>query len=82
MPDPVVICSIKRGLTALLLLSGVMVPTESSAQSGTVVVESSRAYVFVGKKGVGREHGVEGRVSAGEIHLDRAEQVGRLVFDL
>jgi hypothetical protein len=52
------------------------------AQSGSVIVEHSRVYVFVAKKGAGHDHGIEGKVAAGEIHLDRAEQVGGLTFDL
>ncbi len=52
------------------------------AQSGSVIVEHSRVYVFVAKKGAGHDHGIEGKVAAGEIHFDRAEQVGGLTFDL
>lgn len=67
---------------AALCLSAAISPIDVLAQSGTVVLEQSRVYVFVGKKGAGHEHGVEGRVAAGEIHLDRAQQSGGLTFDL
>ncbi len=54
----------------------------SSAQSGLVSIEHSKVYVFVGKKGAGHEHGVEGRLAAGELHLDRAQDSGSLTFDI
>ena len=44
----------------------------ASAQSGLVNLEHSKVYIFVGKKGAGHEHGVEGKLAAGELHLDRA----------
>lgn len=54
----------------------------ASAQSGSVSLEHSKIYVFVGKKGAGHEHGVEGRLAAGELHLDRAQDSGSLTFDV
>lgn len=54
----------------------------ASAQSGSVSLEHSKIYVFVGKKGAGHEHGVEGRLAAGELHLDRAQDSGSLKFDV
>lgn len=54
----------------------------ASAQSGSVSLEHSKIYVFVGKKGAGHEHGVEGRLAAGELHLDRAQDSGSLTFDI
>jgi polyisoprenoid-binding protein YceI len=70
------------GALVALCLSAGFAPKTAFAQAGTVVVEQSRVYVFVGKKGAGHEHGVEGRLAGGEIHLDRAQQVGGLTFDL
>lgn len=49
---------------------------------GSVDLQNSRVYVFVGKKGAGHEHGVEGRLSDGRVLLDRAEQAGELTFDM
>jgi polyisoprenoid-binding protein YceI len=49
---------------------------------GTIDTARSRVYVFVGKKGAGHEHGVEGRVAGGEIHLERTQAVGGISFDL
>ena len=49
---------------------------------GGVDLTSSRVYVFVGKTGFGHDHAVVGRLQAGEIRLDAAEQAGRLVFEM
>lgn len=49
---------------------------------GMVLLTHSKVYVFVGKKGAGHEHAVEGRLAAGELHLDRAQDAGKLTFDL
>ncbi|MBA4017234.1 MAG: hypothetical protein C0483_08680 [Pirellula sp.] len=54
----------------------------ASAQSGQINLEHSKIYVFVGKKGAGHEHGVEGKLAAGELHLDRAQDSGSLTFDV
>ena len=54
----------------------------ASAQSGLVNIEHSKVYVFVGKKGAGHEHAVEGKLAAGELHLDRAQDSGSLTFDI
>ena len=54
----------------------------ASAQSGLVSLEHSKVYIFVGKKGAGHEHGVEGKLAAGELHLDRAQNSGSLTFDI
>lgn len=54
----------------------------ASAQSGSVSLEHSKIYVFVGKKGAGHEHGVEGRLAAGELHLDRDQDSGSLTIDV
>lgn len=54
----------------------------ASAQSGLVSLEHSKVYIFVGKKGAGHEHGVEGKLAAGELHLDRAQNSGSLSFDI
>lgn len=48
---------------------------------GDVDTQLSRVYVFIGKKRLGHEHGVEGRVQSGEIHLD-GDVPGEIVFDM
>lgn len=49
---------------------------------GEVDLAGSRVYVFVPKKGLGHDHAVEGRLSAGRLRLGAAEQAGSLVFDM
>lgn len=51
-------------------------------QPGDVDTKLSRVYVFVGKKRLGHEHGVEGTVKEGEIHLASSEKPGKIVFDM
>lgn len=51
-------------------------------EAGEVHTESSRVYVFVGKKGLGHEHGVEGKLSSGTLKLDGGSPPGQLVFDM
>lgn len=74
--------SLTRRIAPIVAVVVAFAATPLLAQSGSVIVEHSRVYVFVAKKGAGHDHGIEGRVAAGEIHLDRAEQVGELTFDL
>lgn len=49
---------------------------------GAVDPELSRVYVFVGKKRLGHEHGVEGRVQEGRVHLAGGDEPGEIVFDM
>ena len=53
-----------------------------SLQPGDIDTEASRAYVFVGKSGLGHEHAVAGRVSAGRIALGATEDAGFIEFDM
>lgn len=57
---------------------------ESSAALalGEVDLRRSRVYVFVGKTGLGHDHGVEGRLKSGTVRLDAGESAGELVFDM
>jgi polyisoprenoid-binding protein YceI len=55
-------------------------PKAVPAQAGDVDLERSRVYVFVGKTGLGHEHGVEGLLKSG--HLDWPAKTGELVFDM
>jgi hypothetical protein len=50
--------------------------------AGQVDVKLSRAYVLVGKTGLGHEHGVEGRLAGGRIQLGAPANAGELVFDM
>ena len=49
---------------------------------GDVDVEASRIYVRVGKRRLGHEHGVEGKVKSGNVQLNAREKAGELVFDM
>jgi polyisoprenoid-binding protein YceI len=57
-------------------------PPAAETATGNVDVEASRIYVRVGKRRLGHEHGVEGLVKSGTIHLDKREEAGELVFDM
>jgi polyisoprenoid-binding protein YceI len=62
-------------VVALLVVVG---PT-AAAEIDTA---ASRIYVFVDKTGRGHAHAVEGKLSGGELHLDRTEKAGVLKFDM
>lgn len=47
-----------------------------------VSLKKSRVYTFVGKTGLGHQHGVEGRLKSGEIKLGEKQDAGELVFDM
>lgn len=51
-------------------------------QSGDVDTDRSRVYVYVGKTGLGHEHGIEGRIAAGNLTLGASDNAGRIVFDM
>jgi hypothetical protein len=51
-------------------------------QPGELELQSSRVYVFVGKTGLGHDHGIEGRLRSGQLNLGAKEKAGRLEFDL
>lgn len=57
-------------------------PKSKSLAAGDVDPEASRIYVRVGKRRLGHEHGVEGRVKSGRLVLDAAENAGEIVFDM
>jgi len=58
-----------------LLLSGRL-------EAGDVNLKDSRVYIFVGKTGLGHNHGIEGRLKSGSIRLEAVENAGELVFDM
>ena len=57
-------------------------PVGAADGSSNIDVESSRIYVFVGKKGFGHEHGVEGKLKEGTLQLGKEQAAGKLVFDM
>ena|SRR5436190_657007 len=55
-----------------------------SLKPGQIDLEKSRVYVYVGKKGFGHAHGVEGNIKSGSINAKgyaAAEISGEIVFD-
>lgn len=57
-------------------------PTAKPLAAGDVDPATSRIYVRVGKRRLGHEHGVEGRVKSGKLKLDAADSAGEIVFDM
>src|SRR5262245_25397085 len=49
---------------------------------GQIDLEKSRIYVRVGKKGLGHEHGVEGKIKSGTIDLNAGKNAGEIEFDI
>jgi hypothetical protein len=59
------------------------VPAPSPAPTpGDVDIDGSRIYVFVGKTGLGHDHGIVGRLASGRVILDAPQNAGQLVFDM
>lgn len=61
------------------VVAGTQPPAEGAA---AVSLELSRVYIFVGKTGLGHEHGIEGRFRSGWIRLGAVENAGEFVFDM
>jgi polyisoprenoid-binding protein YceI len=57
-------------------------PAGAADGSANIDLETSRIYVFVGKKGFGHEHGVEGKLKEGTLQLGKEQAAGKLVFDM
>jgi len=53
-----------------------------SPNPGDVDIDGSRIYVFVGKTGLGHDHGIVGRLVSGRVILDAPQNAGQLVFDM
>ena len=51
-------------------------------QPGEIDVEKSRVYIRVGKKRLGHEHAVEGKIKSGSIDLKAMKDVGDIEFDM
>ena len=49
---------------------------------GELELQSSRVYTFVGKTGLGHDHGIEGRLRSGHLNVGAKEKAGRIEFDL
>lgn len=65
--------------------SGTASPTAAAQhvyEAGDVFLAGSRVYVFVGKTGLGHEHGVVGLLKEGRLDLAAARDAGVLVFDM
>ena len=49
---------------------------------GEIDLKRSRVYIFVGKTGLGHEHGVEGKIKDGYVHVGSNQDVGEIEFDM
>jgi len=66
-------------IAVLFVLSGLVGADEAGR---TVNQSASRVYIYVGKTGLGHNHGVEGRLKSGSLQLEGAGAGGELVFDM
>lgn len=57
-------------------------PVSAVYEEGDICLPSSRVYVFVGKTGLGHDHGVVGKVKSGRINLNTGRDAGGLDFDM
>jgi polyisoprenoid-binding protein YceI len=55
---------------------------KATLKAGEIDVEKSRIYVLVGKKGLGHEHGVEGRIKSGSLSPNAEKDPGEIEFDM
>jgi polyisoprenoid-binding protein YceI len=62
--------------------TAVKVVKKPELKPGEIDREKSRVYVRVGKKGLGHEHGVEGKIKSGTIDLSAAKNTGEIEFDM
>jgi hypothetical protein len=58
------------------------VATPTAYEIGDVYLPTSRVYVFVGKTGLGHEHGVVGKIKQGTLSLSPGHEGGTLIFDM
>ncbi len=74
----------------LLIVGMILVGWHSSASAQpekaevetAIDLKASRVYVFVDKKGLGHQHGVEGTLESGSLSLGATSNAGRIVFDM
>lgn len=69
-------------LAALAVLAVWPWPAQADDVSLPVNVSASRVYIYVGKTGLGHNHGVEGRLKSGSLQLEGSGAGGELVFDM
>jgi len=77
--------SVKSWTWVLLNLSLLLFPIGRVGFAQTlrqVDLKKSRVYIYVGKTGLGHEHGVEGRLKSGSIAIGGTAKAGELVFDM
>jgi len=55
---------------------------KAALKPGEIDLEKSRVYVRVGKKGLGHEHGVEGKIKSGSIDVNARKNPGEIEFDM
>jgi polyisoprenoid-binding protein YceI len=55
---------------------------QERSKPGSVDLDRSRVYIFVGKTGFGHEHGVVGQLQSGQVLLGSGKDAGSLVFDM
>ena len=55
---------------------------KKALSSGQIDPQISRAYIYVGKTGLGHEHAVVGAVRSGSIALGAGKDAGEIVFDM
>jgi polyisoprenoid-binding protein YceI len=51
-------------------------------EPGDLDLKRSRVYIFVGKTGLGHEHGVEGKLKSGHLQVETRRDAGELEFDM
>ncbi len=56
--------------------------TKTALSPGQLDPQISRAYIYVGKTGLGHEHAVVGAVRSGSIRMGAAKDAGEIVFDM
>jgi hypothetical protein len=55
---------------------------EPPLEPDQIDLKRSRVYIYVGKKGLGHEHGVEGKIRSGDPHIGAKEGAGIIEFDM
>jgi polyisoprenoid-binding protein YceI len=55
---------------------------KAALKPGEIDLDKSRVYVRVGKKGLGHEHGVEGKIKSGSIDVNARKNPGEIEFDM
>jgi polyisoprenoid-binding protein YceI len=75
-------------VASAFLLGAMSTPAQEATQAsesyrpGDVQTVASRVYVFVDKRGLGHQHGVEAKLTSSTLVLGADQNAGRLVFDM